>query len=151
MSRRLAWLVVAAAVVVALVVAIGGGSSSNATPAERADDIANRVRCPTCAGQSVAESVAPAAQAIKSEIRRRVAAGESTEQIETFLESRYGSDILLTPPRSGVGGLIWVIPVVVVVGAAAGLAVALQRWSRRSLASATDADRAIVAAATKDR
>lgn len=146
--QRLAWLVVVAAVVVALVIAVAGGSGSNATPAERADALANRVRCPTCAGQSVAESAAPAAQAIRTEIRRRIAAGESSDDIEEYLQGQYGSDILLTPPRSGIGGLVWVLPVVAVVGAAAGLGVALQRWSRRSLAQASDADRAIVDAAS---
>ncbi len=147
--QRVAWVAVVTAVVVALVVALGADPGAKATAAERADAIANAVRCPTCAGQSVAESAAPAAQAIKSEIRRRVDAGESRDEIETFLESRYGEDILLTPPSSGVGGLVWIIPVVVVVGAAVGLGVALQRWSRRSLASATDDDRAIVAAQQK--
>ncbi|MDP1793136.1 MAG: cytochrome c-type biogenesis protein CcmH [Acidimicrobiales bacterium] len=145
--QRVAWLVVIAAVVIALVVALGADPGGKATAAEQADDIANGVRCPTCAGQSVAESAAPAAQAIKTEIRRRVDAGETRQEIEAFLEGRYGEDILLTPPRSGIGGLVWIIPVVAVVGAAAGLGVALQRWSRRSLASATDDDRAIVAAA----
>lgn len=147
--QRVAWVVVVGAVLVALVIAIAGGSSTTTTPAQRADSIAGRVRCPTCAGQSVTESAAPAAQAIRAEIRRRVEAGESTTEIEEFLQSRYGSDILLTPPRSGIGGLVWVLPVVVVVGAAAGLGVALRRWSSRSLAHASDADRAIVASASE--
>lgn len=146
-GQRIAWFAVIAAVVIALVVALGADPGAKATPAERADAIANAVRCPTCAGQSVAESAAPAAQAIKTEIRRRVDAGETREEIESFLEGRYGEDILLTPPRSGIGGLVWIVPVVAIVGAGAGLAVALQRWSRRSLVSATDDDRAIVAAA----
>ena len=138
-----------AAVVVALVVAVAGGSSSSSSEASRANAIAESVRCPTCRGQSVAQSASPAAQAIRTEIRRRVHDGQSRQQIEQFLEGRYGEDILLTPPRNGVGGLVWIIPVVVVIGAAAGLAVALQRWSRRSLAHASDADRAIVAAASE--
>lgn len=143
-SKRAAWILLVAVVIAALWVAVAAGSSSKQSAAERADDIANAVRCPTCRGQSVAESAAPAAQAIKAEIRRRVAAGESRQEIEQFLEGRYGEDILLTPPRSGVGGLVWVIPVVVVVVATAGLGVALQRWSRRSLRHASDEDRGIV-------
>jgi cytochrome c-type biogenesis protein CcmH len=148
MNRRIAWVVLGAAVIVALVIAVVGGSSEPTSEAARADAIANAVRCPTCRGQSVSQSAAPAAQAIRTEIRRRVHAGQSRRQIEQFLEGRYGEDILLTPPRGGVGGLVWVIPVVVVVGAAVGLGLALQRWSRRALAHASDADRAIVAAAS---
>lgn len=141
---RLLWLVLALAVFGALLIATAGGEGRDASPAARADAIARGVRCPTCAGQSVAESAAPAAQAVRAEIRRRVDAGQSRREIEAHLESRYGSDILLTPPRSGVGSVVWILPVVSVVAAAAGLWLALRRWSRRSLAHASDEDRALV-------
>jgi len=143
-NRRVAWLVLGIVVVVALGFAAFGDRSSSTTRAKQADTISRGVRCPTCQGQSVAESAAPAAQAIRSEIRRRIDDGESRGEIEAYLEGRYGSDILLTPPSEGVGGLVWVIPIVVVAGAAAGLGVALQRWSRRALAHPTDEDRALV-------
>ena len=145
---RLLWALLAVTVGVALVVAVTGGDDDGSSPAARADAIAQGVRCPTCAGQSVSESAAPAAQAIRTDIRRRVKAGESRAEIEAYLEGQYGSDILLTPPRSGIGSLVWVIPVVAVIAAAAGLWLALQRWSRRSLAHATDEDRALVDRAT---
>ena len=147
MSRRVAWVLLAIVVIGAIAFAIAGNGSSHPSAAKRADTIARAVRCPTCRGQSVAESAAPAAQAIRTEIRRRIDAGESRREIEAYLEGRYGSDILLTPPSGGVGGLVWIIPVVVIIGAAAGLGVALQRWSRRALAHATDADRVLVARA----
>lgn len=127
---RVAWLALAVAVVIALVVALTGGNGDKATAAERSEAIARDVRCPTCRGQSVAESASPAAQAIRTEIRRRIGLGQSRRQIEAYLETRYGSDILLTPPRSGIGGLVWVLPVVAIVAAAGGLALALQRWTR---------------------
>jgi cytochrome c-type biogenesis protein CcmH len=146
-NRRATWALLVLVVVVALVIAFQGGKSDPSSPAKQADSIARGVRCPTCRGQSVAESAAPAAQAIRNEIRRRVDDGESRHEIEAYLEGRYGSDILLTPPGNGLGGLVWVIPVVVVAGAGAGLVMALRRWSRRSLAQATDADRLLVAQA----
>jgi cytochrome c-type biogenesis protein CcmH len=140
-------LALVAVVALALFFAVVGGRNAPTSPAKRADTIARGVRCPTCGGQSVAESAAPAAGAIRAEIRRRVGAGQSRDEIEAYLEGRYGGDILLTPPRTGVGGLVWVVPVVAVVSGAAGLAVALQRWSRRSLAHPSDEDRALVAKA----
>ncbi|MEY2418500.1 MAG: cytochrome c-type biosis protein CcmH [Actinomycetota bacterium] len=144
---RVAWLALAAAVLVAVVVALTGGTDHHATAAQRADAIAHNVRCPTCRGQSVAESASPAAQAIRTEVRRRIDAGQSRQQIEAYLETRYGSDILLTPPRSGIGGLVWIVPVVAVVVGGGALVLALQRWSRRSLAHPSDEDRALVARA----
>ncbi len=146
---RVSWIGLAVVVAAAVAFALTGGTDSPASPAERADSIARGVRCPTCRGQSVAESAAPAAQAIRSEIRRRIDDEQSRETIEAYLQGRYGSDILLTPPRSGIGGLVWVVPVVVVAGAGAGLALALRRWSRRSLAHPSDEDRALVAKADR--
>ena len=101
------------------------------TTEERVHDLASATRCPTCRSQSVAESGAPIAREIRTDIARRVEAGESDDQIRDFLVGRFGQDVLLTPPASGVAGLVWVIPVVAVVLAAAGLAVAFWRWRAR--------------------
>jgi len=147
MNRRVAWVLLGLVVIAALTIAFQGSNSTRPSRAEQVDAIARGVRCPTCRGQSVAESAAPAAQAVRNEIRRRVDDGESRREIEAYLEGRYGSDILLTPPGSGVGGLVWILPVVAVVGAGAGLVMALRRWSRRALAAPTDADRLLVAKA----
>jgi cytochrome c-type biogenesis protein CcmH/NrfF len=130
MRARLGWVALALVVLVAIGAAVFGGRGDDSSAAARADAIAHNVRCPTCRGQSVAESAAPAAQAIRTEIHRRIALGQSRAEIETYLETRYGSDILLTPPRSGVGGLVWALPVVALVLGACGLGLALQRWSR---------------------
>lgn len=85
-------------------------------------------------GVSAAESEAPASLAIRQEIRRRVDAGET----DADLVSRYGRDIVLTPPATGIGALVWALPVVAVAAAVAGLAVSFRR--RRGPA-AEDGDR----------
>jgi cytochrome c-type biogenesis protein CcmH len=90
--------------------------------------LSQEVRCPTCRGLSAAESDAKAAQAVRAEIRSRVAAGQRDEDIRAYLASRYGDDILLRPEGSGASALVWALPVVVVVCGAAGLAFAFRRW-----------------------
>lgn len=144
--RRRSWLpylVVLPIVAVVLVVGSrrGGGP---VTAQERVERIAEEVRCPTCESQSVADSRAPASEAIREEIRRRVDAGESDGAIRSFLVSRYGKDIVLEPEAKGVSALVWALPVVAVVGALAGLAVAFRRWGRRPPATASAEDRALV-------
>jgi cytochrome c-type biogenesis protein CcmH len=87
----------------------------------------------------MANSDAPAAQAGRDEILRRVQAGQSDAEIKAFFVGRYGDAILLDPPRRGVSTLVWVLPVLAVVAALAGLAVAFSRWRpRRRHASADD-------------
>ena len=85
------------------------------------------VKCPSCENLSVAQSNATAALAVRNEIRRAVAAGESDNRILTSLESTYGPSILLSPSTSGLGTLLWLGPLVVVLA----LVFALTRLARR--------------------
>lgn len=142
MRGWLPWL--ALAVVVGVALGIGStGDGGPRTDAERVADVAASLRCPTCRGQSVLESDAPAADAIRSDIARRVEAGQSDAEIRDALVAAYGEDVLLNPPRSGIAGLVWVLPVAALVAAAAGLVVAFRRW-RPSSAEADAGDRALV-------
>lgn len=126
---------------------IGTRSSGGpASAAQRADHIANEVRCPTCEGLSAAESDTPASLAIRNEIRRRVDMGESDDEIRSFLVGSYGHDILLRPGATGVAALVWALPVAALVCAMAGLALAFRRWRSRSAlcAPVTAEDRLLV-------
>lgn len=129
MIRRWApWALLAVVVIGALVV--GTRPEGTTTDAERAHRIAASVRCPACAGQSVANSDAIAAENVRNDIARRIAAGESDDEIRAAIAAPYGDYILLNPPRSGVAGLVWVLPVVAVAAAGVGLFVAFRRWRR---------------------
>jgi cytochrome c-type biogenesis protein CcmH len=145
LRRRTAWVALAVVVVVALV--IGARTPAAQTPAQKAASIASEVRCPTCEGQSAEVSDAAAAQAVRTFILTEVEAGQSRGRIEQELEDRYGSDILLRPPASGIAGLVWVLPIVALVLAVAGLAVAFRRWRTVGEAPVTEADRRRVAEA----
>ena len=140
---RLPWLVMAVVLVSALVIGTRGRSGPP-TENQRVQRIASQVRCPTCRELSAAESDAAAAKAIRTEVGRRVRAGESDGQILAFLVSRYGDDILLKPKGSGVAGLVWVLPVAAVVCALAGLAVAFRRWRAHPGVAVSPEDRALV-------
>lgn len=119
------------------------------TDAEQVRAVAETVRCPQCASQSVANSDAPAAEAVTNEIERRLAAGESPDEVRSYLAGRYGEEILLNPTSSGVTGLVWILPVVALVAAAAGLVAVFRRWQSKDTVSASDADRERVATARR--
>ena len=134
------WAVMAAVVLVALVV----GTRPDDTPRtneERAHALADTLKCPTCRSQSVADSDAPVSKEIRTEINRRIEAGETDEAIRDYLVGRFGEDVVLTPAASGVTGLVWVLPVVLLVAGAFGLGVAFRRWRRRSSKPASWASR----------
>jgi cytochrome c-type biogenesis protein CcmH len=119
------------------------------TPEDRVFAIAETTKCPTCRSQSVAESEAPIAKEIRADIARRVESGDTDEEIRGFLRSRFGEEIELRPSASGVTGLVWILPVVVVGLAAVGLALGFRRWRRSGPLEATDADRELVAEARR--
>ena len=64
---------------------------------------------------SVAESNATSAIAVRHEIVLKVQQGESDTAILTSLEDSYGTSILLSPSTSGIGSLLWVLPVIIVI------------------------------------
>jgi cytochrome c-type biogenesis protein CcmH len=123
----LPWVLLLVVVVGAL--AVGSRSDDGPPTLEgRVQSIASEVRCPTCRGQSAAESDAAAARAVRAEIRRRVEAGESRSAIVSYFVTRYGKDIVLRPESTGVAGLVWALPVAALVVAVAALFFAFRRW-----------------------
>ena len=142
MSRWASWIVMAGVLAVALFIGVSEDRAPR-TENDRVNAIAAEVRCPTCESLSAAESDAPAAQAVRDEIRTRLRAGEDEPEILSFLASRYGDDILLRPEAGGIAGLVWVLPVVAVLLALGGLAWALSRRSPTGVAP-TSSDRDLV-------
>jgi cytochrome c-type biogenesis protein CcmH len=140
--QLLPWLVMGVLLVTAFTISTHRDSRPETTQA-RVKRVASEVRCPTCRQLSAAESDAPAAEAVRVAIAKRVEQGESDAEIRAFLVSAYGDDILLKPGGSGVAGLVWALPVAAFVCAVAGLAVAFRRWHRVGLDPTAD-DRALV-------
>ena len=149
-KRGPGWIVLG--VVVAALMAIGVGRGVNdRTPEERIEDISKRLACPICDGESVFESRNNASEALRAEIRAQVAQGvASDDEIITYIQQRYGEQVLLVPRAEGVDALVWVLPAVVAVLAVGGLAFAFRRWQRNAGGRATDDDRALVARARRD-
>ncbi|HYI65632.1 MAG TPA: cytochrome c-type biogenesis protein [Candidatus Limnocylindrales bacterium] len=87
------------------------------TAAERVDEIARGLRCPDCAGLSVADSPTSSAQEIRRQIDDLVAGGATDAEVRDHFVARYGDWILLAPASP----VVWVIPFAVVVAGAAGL------------------------------
>ena len=126
-GRLLAWGLVLVSLAVLLTYGSldGGGTPSDA---ERAAAIARGLRCPQCAGESVAESNVSVAREMRADIARRVDGGQSDARIRAAYAELYGESILLTPPASGFGSLVWIVPAIVGLTAAAALALAFRRW-----------------------
>ncbi len=135
-----------AALALVLVVALAVGSRSNGpqTAQQRADALASRVKCPTCQGLSVAQSKTELAVAIHDEIDRQVNLGKSDAQVISYISSKYGDGLLINPPATGAGAVVWVAPIAFLVMAFAALVVTLRRWSATGRRAVDGADLAAV-------
>jgi cytochrome c-type biogenesis protein CcmH len=147
MSRKTwLWVLLLAVVVVTLVVLVTRSQPSR-SPRARADRLAHQLACPECEGESVADSNSVSARAIREDIPRRIAAGQSDAQIREFYVSKYTEKVLRTPANTGIGLVAWVVPAAALFLGLAGLALALRRWSGTPRLPATSEDEAIVSAA----
>lgn len=129
-------VLLACALGAALLVGSGVFASASPTAGARATSIERDVKCPEpgCGDLSILQSEAPASIALRVRIAREVALGASTSAILQGIEDRYGSDVLLTPPSSGLDDVLWVTPVALAcLACLAGLA-ALRRRARRATA-----------------
>jgi len=123
---------------VALVIGSGVFASKPQTPAQRAAAIESVVRCPSCIDVSVAQSEESTALAVRHQIQRQVAQGRSTAQIERTLVSQYGPTILLEPSDSGGFAVIWIVLIVLGVGALGVIGVLFWRRSRQFALTAAE-------------
>src|SRR5580693_6714853 len=117
--------------VVALLIGSGALDSAPPTAGQRAAALEADVRCPSCTDVSVAESNATTAIAVRHQIESMVADGASDADIDQTLVSEYGQAILLSPPDSGGIPVIYVVPLVLGVGAVVGVGILFWRRSRQ--------------------
>jgi cytochrome c-type biogenesis protein CcmH len=89
-----------------------------ANPAQeaRARTLFRDVRCLVCQSESIDESDAALARDLRQLIRAQVAAGRSDSEIKSFLTSRYGEFVLMSPQPSLGNAVLWVGPLLVVAG-----------------------------------
>jgi len=110
-------------------------------PAARADALDDQVRaigkelrCPVCAGETVADSNAAVSVQMRGVIRQKLEAGETSDQIKAYFVARYGPEILLTPQTSGFTLGVWIMPIVALLVGLGIVFAVLRSWSRRGAA-----------------
>ena len=124
---------------VAALAALGAAPPGRAVTEDQVREVAANLRCVVCQSLSVADSPSETANQMRAIVRERLAAGETPEQVTAYFVEKYGTWILLAPPRRGFDLLVWVVPFMAL-GLGLGLAIlAMRRWRRRSAAAAPPA------------
>jgi len=78
----------------------------------RADALMQEIRCLVCQGQSIADSDAELAGDMRDLVRRRIAEGQSPDQVRAWLIQRYGSWISYRPTSEPAAWPLWIAPLV---------------------------------------
>jgi len=94
----------------------------------KATALMHTLRCLKCQSQSIADSDAPMAGDMRHQVRSRILAGESPDEIRAWLIARYGDYVSYEPRVSATTWPLFVIPALVVLIAAGVL---LRRLGRR--------------------
>jgi len=116
---------------ITLALALYGSPSPHLSLDAHTRAVALQLRCPVCQGESVADSPASEAGAMRAIIRQRLGQGESRDEVKAYFVSKYGNWILLAPPASGVGSLAWLAPPLLLLGGAGLLLTLVADWRRR--------------------
>ncbi len=135
----------AAVLLVALLLAVCVLPAPRVVGAQSVDkqalSIERQLMCPQCVNLRLDVCDTQLCQDMRAEIRTRLAAGESPEQIMAMFEQRYGTGVLANPPYRSFRRVLlgWAVVAMLVVAAGGGVAlVAMRRGARPPAVGAAD-------------
>ncbi len=89
---------------------------SDAGMEARARVISKQLRCLVCQGEDIDESAAGLARDLRLLVRERLTAGDTDQQVLDFIQTRYGDYVLMKPPVAPRTWILWLTPVLMVLG-----------------------------------
>jgi cytochrome c-type biogenesis protein CcmH len=76
----------------------------------KAKALMGELRCLTCQNQSIADSNAGQAQAMRVEVREQIASGATPDEVRAWVVERYGDWVSFVPPAREDTALLWAAP-----------------------------------------
>jgi len=84
----------------------------------RAQALFEEIRCVVCQHESIADSPAGLAADVRREVRGRIAAGATDDQIRAGLVERWGDFVLFKPPFDAGTLMLWLGPLILLLAGA---------------------------------
>lgn len=112
------------------------------TPSPHEDEVtqvSKELYCPLCPGLRLDACDLPLCDQMREVIRRKLAAGETKEEIKAYFVEQYGQVVLGVPPKRGGTILAWVLPFLVVLVAGGWVYGLARRWTRQRAAEEVEA------------
>jgi cytochrome c-type biogenesis protein CcmH len=99
-----------------------------------------QLRCPMCQNETLADSNAPIARDLRNQIFQLMQQGKSDEEIKQYLVARYSDYVLYDPPLKPGTALLWFGPLLILLGGAGVVLMAIRKRSRAGIAAEPPAD-----------
>lgn len=99
-------------------------------------ELSAQLRCPVCQSENILDSQSGTAREMVEIVREQLAEGRSQAEIIAYFRERYGDYVMLSPPASGFGALVWVTPLLLLL-AGGGTYLLLLRRNTRAKAEET--------------
>lgn len=146
MRRWWGWIAIGAILAtIAVALAVDGSPSPRLSLDARARAVALQLRCPVCQGESVADSPASQAAAMRAIIRQQLTRGATPAAVKAYFVSKYGTWILLAPPRTGIGALAWLAPPLLLLAGVLLLVLLVVDWRRKGWSAPAQSPREYLA------
>ena len=105
---------------------------------ERARDLFADIRCVVCQHEAISDSPAAIAADMRRLVREQISQGRTDAEIRSDLVRRYGDYVLFTPPFRAGTLLLWLGPLLLVLGA--GLVIAYRARRTKAVVAPLDAE-----------
>ena len=147
MTERLRTLTALMVIGVSVLISVVVLATDSTGTGDRVHSLAERLKCPICTSESVADSPSQVARDLYDLIGEQVADGWTDDEIFGFFVATYGEEVLLDPKARGVGIVLWIAPLAAL--AIGGAIIAGRRAGKHREIS--DTERARIAAALEEK
>ena len=107
-----------------------------ACPKTSLGDLEDEVMCPVCGTSLGLATEAPQAQRERAFIQGLIDDCKSKEEVKAALVDEFGDEVLALPDDDGFEIAAYLIPLAILLGAGATIAVGVRRWRRRPASTA---------------
>ncbi|MGL4860613.1 MAG: cytochrome c-type biogenesis protein [Enterobacteriaceae bacterium] len=117
--RQILWALLATLLVTVPVQAVIDSTTFSSEQQEQTyRQLTTQLRCPKCQNNNIADSNAAIATDMRTKVYQLVQQGYSKEQVIDYMVARYGNFVTYDPPLTPVTLLLWLVPLLFLLGAA---------------------------------
>lgn len=91
--------------------------------------VAAELRCAVCQGISIEESPSALAREMRDLVKEQLRAGRTPAEVKEYFVAAYGEWILLSPKPRGLNLVLYLAPVLLLIGGIVGIVFLVRRWT----------------------